>query len=557
MRALLSVADKTGLVDLGRGLVARGAELVSTGGTARALAAAGLPVTGISDVTGFPEMMDGRVKTLHPAVHGGILARRARADDLEAIRAQGIQPIDLVVVNLYPFARTAASEATVEELFEQIDIGGPSMVRAAAKSFEDVLVVVDPADYGRVLEALDAGLDAWQAEPGASGEAGALGGVGRPGGTGGLDRAFRFELARKAFAHTAAYDATIAAALADVDTGGAEFTRSALKLDGIVPDHLLLRASKVRDLRYGENPHQPAALYREGDWGFGGARVLQGKALSFTNLLDLDAAARLALEFTEPAAAVIKHTNPCGVATGATLREAYVKAREVDPLSAFGGIVGLNRPLDAETAGAVAETFIECVVAPAVSDEARGILARKKNLRLVVAGFEGGDDAARRDVRSILGAWLVQERDRVVECARPWEDGAEAAPGTVLRVVTKRQPSADEWTALRFAWRICAHVKSNTVIFAHADRAAAVGAGQMSRVDAVNVATMKAGDGLAGTVAASDAFFPFRDGLDAIAAAGATAVVQPGGSKRDAEVIAAADEHGLAMVFACRRHFRH
>ena len=532
MRALLSVSDKTGLVHLGRGLVARGAELVSTGGTARALAAAGLPVTGISDVTGFAEMMDGRVKTLHPAVHGGILARRGRPDDLEAIRAQGIRPIDVVVVNLYPFARTAASEAAVGELIEQIDIGGPSMVRAAAKSFEDVLVVVDPADYPRVLEALDEGGS-------------------------GPDRAFRFELARKAFAHTAAYDATIAAALADVDTGGAEFSRSALALDGIAPDHLFVRASKVRDLRYGENPHQPAALYTEDDWGFGGARVLQGKALSFTNLLDLDAAARLALEFSEPAAAVIKHTNPCGVATGSSLREAYVKAREVDPLSAFGGIVGLNRPLDAETAGAVAETFIECVVAPAVSDAARGILARKKNLRLVVAGFAGGGDAARRDVRSILGAWLVQERDQVVECAGPWEDGAEAAPGTVLRVVTRRQPSAEEWTALRFAWRVCAHVKSNTVLFAHADRAAAVGAGQMSRVDAVNVATMKAGGRLAGTVAASDAFFPFRDGLDAVAAAGATAVVQPGGSKRDAEVIAAADEHDLAMVFAGRRHFRH
>ena len=562
MRALLSVSDKTGLVHLGRGLVARGAELVSTGGTARALAAAGLPVTGISDVTGFAEMMDGRVKTLHPAVHGGILARRGRPDDLEAIRAQGIRPIDVVVVNLYPFARTAASEAAVGELIEQIDIGGPSMVRAAAKSFEDVLVVVDPADYPRVLEALDAGLDVRNGGfdgPGGPSRPGgpSPGEPGRPGGPGGPGRAFRFDLARKAFAHTAAYDATIAAALADVDTGGAEFTRSALALDGVAPDHLFVRASKVRDLRYGENPHQPAALYTEGDWGFGGARVLQGKALSFTNLLDLDAAARLALEFSEPAAAVIKHTNPCGVATGSSLREAYVKAREVDPLSAFGGIVGLNRPLDAETAGAVAETFIECVVAPAVSDAARGILARKKNLRLVVAGFDGGGDAARRDVRSILGAWLVQERDRVVECASPWEDGAEAAPGTVLRVVTRRQPSAEEWTALRFAWRVCAHVKSNTVLFAHADRAAAVGAGQMSRVDAVNVATMKAGDRLAGTVAASDAFFPFRDGLDAVAAAGATAVVQPGGSKRDAEVIAAADEHDLAMVFAGRRHFRH
>ena len=531
MRALLSVSDKTGLVDLGRALVRRGVDLVSTGGTAKALAAAGLPVTAVSEVTGFPELLDGRVKTLHPAVHGGILARRGRPDDLEAIRAQGIRPIDLVVVNLYPFARTAASEATFDELIEQIDIGGPSMVRAAAKSFRDVLVVVDPDDYDRVIEALD--------------------------GESGPDRRLRFELARKAFAHTAEYDATIAAALDAIDTAGPDFTRVPLALAGTTPDHLAVHASKVRDLRYGENPHQPAALYSDGAWGFGRARILQGKALSFTNLLDLDAAARLVLEFDAPAAAVIKHTNPCGVATAPALRDAYVSAREVDPLSAFGGIVGLNRALDAGTAGAIAETFIECVVAPEVEDDAREILAARKNLRLVTADFAGGGDAARRDVRSILGAWLVQERDRVVECAAPWTAGAEAAPGAVLRVVTRRQPTDDEWTALRFAWRVCAHVKSNTILFARADRIAAVGAGQMSRVDAVNVAKMKAGDGLAGTVVASDAFFPFRDGLDAIAAAGATAVVQPGGSKRDAEVMAAADEHGLAMVFAGRRHFRH
>ncbi len=530
MRALLSVSDKTGLVDLGRALLRRGAELVSTGGTARALADAGLPVTAVSEVTGFPELLDGRVKTLHPAVHGGILARRGRPDDLEAIRVQGIRPIDLVVVNLYPFARTAASDAAVGELLEQIDVGGPSLVRAAAKSFDDVLVVVDPADYDRVVAALD--------------------------GVGGPDRRLRFELARKAFAHTAAYDATIAAALDAVDTSGPDFSRAPFTLAGVVPDRLSVQAPKVRDLRYGENPHQPAALYSDGAWGFGRARVLQGKALSFTNLLDLDAAARLALEFGAPAAAVVKHTNPCGVATAATLAEAYVNAREVDPLSAFGGIVGLNRALDAETAGAIAETFIECVVAPAVDDDAREVLSRKTNLRLVVADFTGGD-AARRDVRSILGAWLVQERDRVVESAGPWAAGAEIAPGAVLRVVTERQPTDEEWTALRFAWRVCAHVKSNTILFARADRTAAVGAGQMSRVDAVNVARMKAGDRLAGTVAASDAFFPFRDGLDAIAAAGATAVVQPGGSKRDAEVTAAADEHGLAMVFAGRRHFRH
>ncbi len=531
MRALLSVSDKTGLVDLGRALARRGVELLSTGGTARELAAAGLPVTAVSDVTGFPELLDGRVKTLHPAVHGGILARRARPDDLEEIGALGIRPIDLVVVNLYPFARTAASPAAFDELLEQIDVGGPSMVRAAAKNFEDVLVVVDPADYGRVVEALEAG--------------------------GGAGRRLRFELARKAFAHTAEYDAAVAAALAAVDTSGPGFTRAPFALTGIAPGHLAVRAAKARDLRYGENPHQPAALYSDGAWGFGRADVLQGKALSFTNLLDLDAAARLVLEFDAPAAAVVKHTNPCGAATAPALRDAYVKAREVDPLSAFGGIVGLNRALDAATAAAVAETFIECVVAPGVEDGAREILARRKNLRLVTADFAGGGDAARRDVRSILGAWLVQERDRVVECAEPWPAGAEAAPGAAPRVVTRRRPADDEWPALRFAWRVCAHVKSNAVLFAHADRIAAVGAGQMSRVDAVAAAKMKAGGGLAGTVAASDAFFPFRDGLDAIAAAGATAVVQPGGSKRDAEVVAAADEHGLAMVFAGRRHFRH
>ena len=342
---------------------------------------------------------------------------------------------------------------------------------------------------------------------------------------------------------------------------GAAFTRSPLTLHGIAPDHLHIRATKLRDLRYGENPHQAAALYADRNWGFGAARVLQGKALSFTNLLDLDAAARLALEFDAPAAAVIKHTNPCGVATAGSLRDAYVTAREVDPLSAFGGIVGLNRRLDGATAAAIAETFIECVVAPAVDDEARAVLAKKKNLRLVVADFSGGDDAARRDVRSIMGAWLVQERDGVVECGEPWGDGVEVVPGEPIRVVTKRAPTAEEWEALRFAWRVCAHVKSNTVIFARADRAAAVGAGQMSRVDAVNVATMKAaaqaGTDLRGTVAASDAFFPFRDGLDAIAQAGATAVAQPGGSVRDADVIAAADEQNLAMVFTGRRHFRH
>jgi phosphoribosylaminoimidazolecarboxamide formyltransferase/IMP cyclohydrolase len=532
MRALLSVSDKSGLVELGRGLVDRGVELISTGGTARTLSEAGLPVTGISEVTGFPEMMDGRVKTLHPAVHGGILARRNRSDDLEAIRGQGIDTIDLVVVNLYPFAQAAeAEETTFDELIEQIDIGGPSMVRAAAKNFQDVMVVVNPKDYLRVLEVID--------------------------GNGSDDIAFRFSLAQKAFAHTAAYDTTIATALEAVDTNDGLLSRSPLTFDGITPDHLLVRAAKIQDLRYGENPHQPAAFYADGEWGFGAAQVLQGKALSFTNLLDLDAAARLALEFTEPTAVVIKHTNPCGVATAPSLAKAYAKAREVDPLSAFGGIVGLNRTLDADTAGAIAETFIECVIAPKVDDDAREVLSGKKNLRLVVADFSSQNEDSRKDVRSIMGGWLVQARDRVVEGESVWSDGLEVSSGTALRVVTKRQPTDEEWAALRFAWRVCAHVKSNTIIFSHVDRIAAVGAGQMSRVDAVNVATAKAGKPLKGTVAASDAFFPFRDGLDEIAAAGATAVVQPGGSVRDEEVIAAADEHGVAMVFAGRRHFRH
>ncbi len=535
MRALLSVSDKSNLLDLGRGLATRGWELISTGGTARTLGEAGLPVTNVSAVTGFPEMMDGRVKTLHPAIHGGILARRHRPDDLQAIDSQGIHPIDLVVVNLYPFARAAtAPDTRFEDLIEQIDIGGPSMVRAAAKNFRDVLVVVDPHDYPNLLLELDR--------------------------TGGPTPAFRFELARKAFAHTAAYDDLIAAALAAVEIQDGTFRHIPLKLTGMTPDRLVLAVRKVRDLRYGENPHQAAALYTDGSgWGFGAARVLQGKELSYTNLLDLDAAARLTLEFDAPAAVIIKHTNPCGVATAASLNEAYINAREVDPLSAFGGIVGLNRPIDGATAQAIIETFIEAVVAPDAGAEAREILAAKKALRLVVADLARptGDVAAAREIRSILGAVLVQERDRVVEADEAWRAGAVVAPGTELRVVTNRSPTDAEWAALRFAWRVCAHVKSNTIIFAHADRAAAIGAGQMSRVDAVKVATMKAAGRLSGTVAASDAFFPFRDGVDAIAEAGATAVVQPGGSVRDAEVIAAADEHGLAMVFAGRRHFRH
>lgn len=524
--ALISVSDKTGLAPLARGLAGLGYQLLSTGGTAKALEAEGLPVAQVSEITGFPEMLDGRVKTLHPRVHGGILARRDKPDHLASLAEHGIPLIDLVVVNLYPFARAAADPATtVPGLIEQIDIGGPGMVRAAAKNFKDVLVLVDPADYPRVLEALSSGA---------------------------VPQSLRFELARKAFAHTGAYDQMIATELAQVTMDEEGGVRIPADQRETFPETVTRAHSRIRTLRYGENPHQPAAWYADGPSGFGNVTIHQGKELSFTNLLDLDAAARIVLEFTEPAASVIKHTNPCGVATGTDAADAYVRAREADPLSAFGGIIGLNRTLDAATADAIVSTFIEAVVAPGVDEAALAILAKKTNLRVVTADFAQLAGADSLEWRSILGATLVQQRDRVVEAREPW------GPESGLKVVTKRQPTAAEWQALRFAWRVCAHVKSNTILFASADRTLGVGAGQMSRVDSVKVAMMKAGEGnLKGSVVASDAFFPFRDGLDAVAAAGATAVVQPGGSMRDQEVIEAADEHGIAMVFTGRRHFRH
>ena len=524
MRAILSVSDKTGLVELARGLAGRGVELISTGGTAKALSAAAIPVTNVSDVTGFPEMMDGRLKTLHPAMFGGILARRSRPDDLAAIAGQGIRPIDLVVVNLYPFGKAAENPDTpFDALVEEIDIGGPSLVRAAAKNFRDVLVVVNPADYPALLEELSR--------------------------DGGPTLDFRFSLMTKAFMHTAQYDGMIAMTLAHVDVAGGDMRRRASAGPA--------RHPQPQPLRYGENPHQRAHWTPMPEDTGRRWTVHQGKELSYTNLLDLDAALRIALEFVEPAGVVIKHTNPCGVASGATIDAAYVAAREADPLSAFGGIVGLNRVIDVATARALTGTFIEAVIAPGIDDEARGVLAAKPNMRVVTTDFTRAYEPFMgqlpAEARSFLGGMLTQEPDRVSEARHPWPD-AESFP----KVVTKRQPTAEEWTALRFAWRICAHVKSNAVIFTAPDRTVAVGAGQMSRVDAVKVAVLKAAPGsLAGSVAASDAFFPFRDGLDALADAGATAVVQPGGSVRDAEVIAAADERGLAMVFTGRRHFRH
>ena len=526
-RALLSVSDKTGLVDLARGLLARGFELVSTGGTARALTDAGLPVTGVADVTGFPEMMDGRVKTLHPKIHGGILARRDRPDDLVSAAAHGIGLVDLVAVNLYPFEETARRpDVTLEALVEQIDIGGPSLVRAAAKNFRDVLVVVDPKRYPDVLAQLD-----------------------RPGGS---SIEFRFELARDAFKHTGAYDRAIWGNLLDYSWQERGFVRGPGRDSRPATT---IEVEKVRDLRYGENPHQFASLWEDPRSPLG-LTIVQGKELSFTNLLDLDAAWRIVAEFDEPAAAVIKHTNPCGAATGASAADAYVRARDADALSAFGGIVGLNRPLDVETAAAITSTFVEAVIAPSVADEARPILATREKMRVVLldAPSKTGAGTQGMEWRSVFGGLLLQERDRVSEARGIWPSGEFPA------VATKRRPTAREWDALRFAWRICAHVKSNAVIFTDAQRTLAMGAGQMSRVDAVHVAVMKARAverSLSGSVAASDAYFPFRDGLDAVATAGATAIVQPGGSIRDAEVIAAADEHGLAMVFTGRRHFRH
>jgi phosphoribosylaminoimidazolecarboxamide formyltransferase/IMP cyclohydrolase len=534
MYALLSVSDKTGIIDFARGLIARGLVVASTGGTARVLTEAGISVVPVPDITGAPEMMDGRVKTLHPRIHGGILARRDHAGDREALSRFGITPIDVVAVNLYPFRQAAGNPSTpVPELVEEIDIGGPSMIRAAAKNFPHVLVAVSPSDYPAILDALD-----------------------QPGGP---PLGFRLTLGQKAFMHTALYDAAIATELERVTLGPSGLQR---QLGGapVFGPHVAIGLRKLRDLRYGENPHQMAAWYAP-DFGAEAdlPSVLQGKELSFTNLLDLDAAARIVREFDEPASVVIKHTNPCGAATGSSLADAYVRARDADAISAFGGIVGCNRPIDEDAARAMASTFIEAVVATGISDAALAVLATKKNLRVVIVPSRvtsGASAWADADVRTALGGLLFQARDRVSEAVEPWPIGG------VPEVVTRRQPTSDEWRALRFAWRICAHVKSNAVIFTDATRTLAIGAGQTSRVDAVKVAVMKAGSSqppvmLEGSVAASDAFFPFRDGLDAVAAAGASAIVQPGGSVRDAEVIAAADEQGVAMVFTRRRHFRH
>jgi phosphoribosylaminoimidazolecarboxamide formyltransferase/IMP cyclohydrolase len=504
-RVLISVTDKTGVIDFARSLSELGAEIVSTGGTARMIRETGVPVRDVSDLTGFPEMLDGRVKTLHPKVAGGILAMRSREEHMRALEEQGIVPIDMVVVNLYRFEEVAAKAgARLEELIENIDIGGPTMIRAAAKNYQDVAVVVSPDDYPAIVEELRAG-------------------------AGDLCLGTRWRLAKRAFRTTANYDSAISARLERVDHPGE------------LPLDLALRAPKLMDLRYGENPHQSAALYGKPGAGIAGAQQLHGKELSYNNLVDLDAAWQLACEFSNPAAAVIKHTNPCGCAENASLPEAYRKAYAGDPISAYGGVIGLNRPMDEETAREISKTFIEAIAAPDYSAEALAALGGKKNLRLmrVAPGLD------RLVVKSITGGYLAQTAD-----------DAKLDRATAV-VKTRRAPTEDEWTALEFGWKVAKHVKSNAIVYARAGQVVGVGAGQMSRVDSVKLGAMKAVLPLQGTVVASDAFFPFPDGLEEAVKNGATAFIQPGGSVRDEDVIAAADRLGVAMVFTGVRHFRH
>ena len=515
-RALLSVSDKTGLIELARALARYGAELISTGGTASSLRAAGLAVTEVADYTGFPEMLDGRVKTLHPKVHGGILARRDSPAHMQALGQHGIAPIDLVVVNLYPFARTVAQpEVALDEAIENIDIGGPALVRSAAKNYRDVGVITDPADYERVMLELDATHGALGVE-------------------------LRFALAKKAFAHTAAYDSTIANWLGALDENARP---------GLFPQQLNLNFERVQQLRYGENPHQNAAFYRDlaGAPGLiAGATQVQGKELSYNNIADADAAWECIKSFERPACVIVKHANPCGVAVADSVAQAYRDAFATDPTSAFGGIIAVNRALDAATAEALSAQFVEVLIAPRISPEAASLLAHKPNIRVLEIAGAGAQNAW--DFKRIGGGLLVQSPDDA------------AIQVSDLRCVTRRAPDPAELDDLLFAWRVAKFVKSNAIVYCGAGRTLGVGAGQMSRVDSARIAAKKAanaGLSLAGSVVASDAFFPFRDGIDVLAAAGARAVVQPGGSLRDQEVIAAADEHGIAMVFTGVRHFRH
>src|SRR6201996_9154811 len=523
LTALLSVSDKTGIVEFARTLHASGVKLLSTGGTAKLLAENGLPVTEVSEITGFPEMLDGRVKTLHPRVHGGLLARRDVPEHMAALKEHGIGTIDLLIINLYPFAKaTANPNCTLEDAIENIDIGGPAMLRAAAKNWQDVAVVIDPSDYPQVIAELKS--------------------------PEGLQKKTKFALAKKVFAHTAAYDGMITNYLTALEDG-AEGHGEAVPKRGDWPATFTLQLTKVQDMRYGENPHQGAAFYRDAlpvAGTLAGWRQLQGKELSCNNIAVSDAAWECVKPFDVPACVIVKHANPCGVAIGADANEAYAKAFQTDPTSAFGGIIAFNREVDQATAQAVARQFVEVLIAPAFSAEARQVFAAKQNVRLLEIALGDGHNAL--DLKRVGGGLLVQSLD------------AKNVQARDLRVVTKRYPTPKEMDDLLFAWRVAKFVKSNAIVFCGNGMTLGVGAGQMSRVDSARIASIKAqnaGLSLNGSAVASDAFFPFRDGLDVVVAAGATCVIQPGGSMRDDEVVGAADEHNIAMVLTGVRHFRH
>lgn len=510
----MSVTDKSGLVDFARGLAAQGAELISTGGTARMLRDGGLAVRDVSEVTGFPEMLDGRVKTIHPRIAGGILARRDLSGHMASLAEHSIPTIDMVVVNLYDFARVAAKkDAPLEELIENIDIGGPTMIRAAAKNWQDVAVVTDPADYTAILAELSS----------RGGE---------------LCRDTHWNLAKKAFALTARYDAAITARLAGIECEDGVFHDH----ESALPPVLALAVPRRQELRYGENPHQAAALYASGDLGVANGRQIHGKELSYNNLVDLDAAWQLICEFDAPAAAIIKHTNPCGCAEQPALVEAYKRAYEADPISAFGGVLAFNREVDEATAAEVSKLFVEAIAAPGFSAGACQLLMQKKNLRLVEVKGASSSDLV---IKSVSGGFLAQSAD------------VKRVSRESCAVKTKRPPSEEEWRALEFAWKVVKHVKSNAIVYSRAGQLISAGAGQMSRLDSARFGAAKAVLSLKGCVAASDAFFPFPDGLETCAAQGATAIIQPGGSVKDEDVIAAADRLGVAMVFTGVRHFRH
>jgi phosphoribosylaminoimidazolecarboxamide formyltransferase/IMP cyclohydrolase len=519
-RALISVFDKTGIVEFAKRLTALKIEILSTGGTAKLLREKGIAVRDVSDFTGWPEMLGGRVKTLHPKVHGGLLFRRKNAEDQKQAAEHGIAPIDLVVVNLYPFEATAAKAGlTAEELIENIDIGGPTMLRSAAKNFESVTVVTDPADFERVAKELESARD--------------------------TTLATRLELARKVFATTSRYDGIITM---ELERLAAASGHVALEARSVLPERVHLALRRQQELRYGENPHQAAALYipaGRAPEGLAAAKQLQGKELSYNNFVDLEAARSLAAEFKNPAAIIIKHNNPCGTAEQATLLDAYMQAYACDPVSAFGGVLAFNRVVDVVTAEEVAKLFVECIAAPGFADRAKEIFAAKKNLRLLELPAGGLEAERELQLKRILGGMLVQQPD------------LGEIKESELRTVTKRAPAPEEMHTMLFAWKVAKHVKSNAIVFAKNGATLGVGAGQMSRVDSVKIAVMKAQVSLAGTVVASDAFFPFPDGVEEAAKAGATAVIQPGGSVRDPDVIAAADRLGLAMVFTGMRHFLH